>query len=108
MTNKDSIWTPAYWRAVAERALWTAAQVATLYVGADVLENGFDVRSFDWAELAAFAAGGAFLSVVKGLAANAITGTGPALGSTSETVTEDETPFDDVPEHRNGNDEDEG
>ncbi len=70
-----SIWTGAFWKATAERAVSTAAQSAILVVAADQ----FNALTFDWPTLGGFAAGGAVLSVLKSLAVNAATGTGPSV-----------------------------
>lgn len=69
------MFTKTFWRATLERALSTGAQAALLAWG-----GGFvpDVRLPWWTIPAAFA-GGAVLSVLKGLAAHTITGTGPSM-----------------------------
>jgi hypothetical protein len=59
------MFTTKFWRDAAERAASTAAQSALLVVGADQL----NVLVLDWQNLAGFAAGGAFLSLLKALAA---------------------------------------
>lgn len=70
------MWTARFWKAIAERAVSTAAQAAVLALGADAV----NALSVDWLDVAGFAAGGFTLSVLKGLAANAITGgDGPGL-----------------------------
>lgn len=73
-----SIWTGAFWKATAERAVSTAAQSAVLVIAADQ----FNALTFDWVTLGGFAAGGAALSVLKSLVTNAATGNGPAVAST--------------------------
>jgi len=44
------MWTLAFWRAVAERAIKTAAQAAILAVGADSL--GANALTFNWVQIA--------------------------------------------------------
>ena len=51
---------------LAERAISTAAQAALSLIGIDAL---FDSFNADWQAIASVAAGGAVLSVLKGLAA---------------------------------------
>lgn len=59
-----SIWTVAFWKATAERAVSTAAESALLVLAADQV----NVVTVDWPTVAGFAAGGAVLSVIKALA----------------------------------------
>ena len=70
------MWTLAFWRAVAERALKTAAQSAVLTVGADSL--GANALTFDWVQMGGFALGGLVLSVLMSIASAASTGS-PSL-----------------------------
>lgn len=72
-----SIWTAAFWKATAERAVSTAAQSALLAIGADQV----NALTLDWPTLGGFAAGGAVLSLLKSLGVNALTGTGPSVGA---------------------------
>lgn len=69
------MWTLAFWKATAERAISTAAQSAILVFGADQV-NALDA---DWKTVAGFALGGAVLSALKSLAVNAATGDGPGV-----------------------------
>jgi hypothetical protein len=85
MTN--SIWTKAYWQATAERVISTAAQAGLLAIGADQ----FNVLELDWANFGGFVGGGAVLSLLKSLVANAATKTGPGL-TNSEQVVPPESP----------------
>lgn len=82
----SNIWTAEFWKATAERALRTAAQAAALVFIGDTYES-LQVNAFavDWLRILGFALGGAFLSVLMSLGANAKTGTGPSFGS-SEVV----------------------
>ena len=75
------MFTLAFWRATAERALSTAAQSALLILGADQV----NVVSVDWPVVAGFAAGGAALTVIKALAVGAKDGNPSAVNA--ETVT---------------------
>lgn len=77
-----SIWTKDFWKATAERVVSTAAQAGLLAIGADQ----FDVLQLDWSSFAGFVGGGAVLSLLKSLAANAITQTGPGLTDAEQVV----------------------
>lgn len=85
----SSIWTKDFWKAAAERAISTAAQsgVSYLVVAGPVL----NALSVDWGALGGIAAGGAVLSLLKSLAVNGATGTGPSLTS-AEVVPAETTP----------------
>lgn len=72
----DALWTKKFWKALAERSVSTAAQSALLAFGAGQL----NVLDADWTVVAGFAAGGAVLSALKGLAFNAANGDGPGAG----------------------------
>lgn len=82
----DSIWTKDFWKATAERGISTAAQAGLLYIGADQ----FNVLEFDWRSFGGFIGGGAALSLLKSLAANAVTQSGPSF--TQAEVTPDSLP----------------
>jgi hypothetical protein len=55
----------AFWRATAERAISTGAQSALLIIGADQVNV---IDGVDWLTVGGFAAGGAALTVLKALA----------------------------------------
>lgn len=71
----NDIWTAAFWRAIAERAVSTGAQAAVLAWGGGSLP---DVSLPWWTVPGAFL-GGAGLAVLKGVAVNQATGDGPGL-----------------------------
>lgn len=75
------MFTIMFFKALAERAVTTAGQAFVLYVGA----GQFNVLDFDWSTSLGFAAGGAALSIAKGLAAYGLTGNGPSL-TNAETI----------------------
>jgi len=81
--SNDSIWTRAFWKATAERAISTGAQAALLAWGGGALP----AVSLPWWTVPAFFAGGAVLGALKGLTVNAVTGDGPGL-TDAEGVTE--------------------
>jgi hypothetical protein len=78
-----SIWTGAYWRATAERVISTAAQAGIAYA---VSAGTLDVLHFDWTAFAGIAGGGALLSLLKGLAANAVTQDGPGFTKAEQVI----------------------
>lgn len=82
-----SLWSAAFWRATAERVVSTAAQAGLLYIGADQ----FNVLDFNWRDLGGFVGGGAVLSLLKSLGANALTQNGPSFSS-SEVVADATVP----------------
>lgn len=57
------MWTGLFWKAAAERAIKTAAQVVVTFLGADVV-NAFAV---DYERVAGIAAGAAVVSVLTSL-----------------------------------------
>ena len=75
------MFTLAFWKATAERAISTGAQSALLVIGADQI----NVISVDWPVIAGFAAGGAVLTVIKALAFGGKDGNPSAINA--ETVT---------------------
>lgn len=76
------MWTLIFWRAVAERAVWTFAQalLGILTVGATGL------LTTPWVPALSAAGMAALLSVLKSLAANYTTGNGPSLGGEEHLV----------------------
>lgn len=77
-----SIYTAAFWRATFERVIATAVQALL----ALVIVDGFDVLNADWRGIGLAVATAALLSLIKNVAANAITKTGPSL-TNDERVT---------------------
>ena len=77
------MFTKAFWRAAAERAVKTGAQsVLTVYFVGDVALNAFQA---DWANMAGIGLGGVALSVLTSLASAA--GDGNPSATNAETVT---------------------
>lgn len=62
------MFTRAFWKDAAERAVSTAAQAAIAVLGAD----GFDLLNVDAAAVAGVAVGGAVLSLLKSLVASKV------------------------------------
>lgn len=75
------MFTKAFWRATAERAISTGAQSALLVIAADQI----NVIAVDWLTVGGFAAGGAALTVIKALAVGYKDGNPSAVNA--ETVT---------------------
>lgn len=74
------MFTRAFWRATAERAISTGAQSALLVIAADQI----NVVAVDWLTVGGFAAGGAALTVIKALAFGGKDGNPSAINA--ETV----------------------
>lgn len=70
----------AFLTAAAERALSTAAQAVVAVVGTDVV---FDAINADWQSLLGIGAGGFVLSVLKAIAAGAVS-SGPSFTPKAE------------------------
>jgi len=70
------VWTVEFWRAVAERAIWTFAQtlLGVLTISATGLLDTSWVAALSTAGMAAL------LAVLKSITANYVTGNGPSLG----------------------------
>lgn len=81
------MWTLAFWKASAERALKTAAQAAFLAVGADSLAA--NALTFDWASMGGFALGGLVLSLLTSIGSAAGTDGSPSLNN-AEVLAEPE------------------
>lgn len=73
---ESSIYTTAFWKAAAERAVKTAAQGALLSIGAtSIAVNAFAV---DWPQVGGFALGAAALSILTSVGSGIATGGGPS------------------------------
>lgn len=57
------MWTRAFWKNAAERAVKSAAQAAVLVLGAEQV----NAIAVDWADVGGFALGGAALSLLTSL-----------------------------------------
>lgn len=77
-----TIFNKAFALASLERALKTAAQSAILIIGADQ----FNALTFDWSNLAGFAAGGFALSVLTSIGTGALTDGNPSVGDAEVVV----------------------
>ena len=80
-----TIWTAAFWKATAERAIRTAAIAAALVLVGDSYTS-IQVNAFaiEWLKMLGFAIGGALLSILMSVGANAKHGRGPSFST--ETV----------------------
>ena len=76
------MFTLAFWRATAERAISTGAQSALLILGADQV----NVVEVGWPVVAGFAAGGAALTVLKALAFGGKDGNPSAINAEKVTL----------------------
>lgn len=93
MAEQGSIWTRAFWKATGERVISTVAQsgVASLTV---VSVAGGGVTEVAWAAAGSIAALAGVLSLLKSLAANTATGTGPSFTEAEQTVAPTEVVVD--------------
>lgn len=79
-----SIWQKAFWKAAAERAAKSAAQVVVLtFVG-----DQANVFSLDWVNIGGFALGGALLSLLTSVISSGVGNGGPSLTSVEKVVLE--------------------
>ena len=80
-----TIWTAPFWKATAERAIRTAAITAAVAFVGDTYES-MQVNAFaiEWLRVLGFALGGAILSILLSVGANAKHGRGPSFST--ETV----------------------
>lgn len=76
------MWTRAFWKATAERAISTAAQTTLGAIGASVLP----AVSLPWPAMLAAGGLAGLVSVLKSLAVNQATGNGPGLGGAEQVV----------------------
>jgi len=67
----------AFWAAVAERAVKTAAQTLAVTLGA----GAFDVLTVPWQAALSMSAGAAVVSVLTSIASAGMTGGGPSLNN---------------------------
>ena len=79
-----SIWTAAFWKAAAERALKTFAQA----FAAILVATGTGLLDTDWQNAASVAAMAAVISVLTSIGSDLATTGGPSL-TTAETLTEE-------------------
>ena len=77
-----TIWTRDFWSATAERVLMTAAQVLIAVLTAD----GFDLIAANWRDIGVMVGTAALLSLLKSVAANAATRTGPSLTNSEQVI----------------------
>ena len=75
------MWTLAFWKATAERAIKTAAQT----LGALLVANGTGLLDTDWAPALSVAGMAVVLSVLMSIGSGAATGDGPSL-TNAETL----------------------
>jgi hypothetical protein len=79
-----SIWTAAFWKAAAERALKTFAQAFAAFLVADAT----GILDIDWVKGASVAGMATLLSVLTSIGSDLATTGGPSL-TTAETLTEE-------------------
>lgn len=79
------MFTITFWKATAERAIATFLQVFVASIGV-----GAAINEVDWLTIASIAGVATLLSVAKSVIANAITGEGPSVISSEQTVSPDQ------------------
>jgi Putative lactococcus lactis phage r1t holin len=77
-----TIWSRGFWSATAERVLMTAAQTLIAVLTAD----GFNLISANWGDIGVVVGTASLLSLLKSLAANAATRTGPSLTNNEQVM----------------------
>ena len=77
-----TIWTPAFWRATAERIIATIVGALIAVLTAD----GFDVLSVDWPGILTTIGLAGLVSLLKAILANVATQTGPSLTNSEQVV----------------------
>jgi hypothetical protein len=76
------MWTAAFWKAAAERALKTFAQfAAVLFVPYLAAGDGLDLTAVPWLTILGYAVGGALASVLTSLASAQVGNSGPSLAN---------------------------
>lgn len=76
------IWTRAFWKALAERAISTGAQVAV----AALTVGTFPGNSIPWKAILAAVGIGMLLAALKGIAVNQVTSNGPGLTDAEQVI----------------------
>lgn len=75
-----TIWTLAFWKATAERAIRTGATAGALVLIGDAYQSlQINALYINWLRLVGFMIGGALLSVLMSVGANVRTGRGPSF-----------------------------
>jgi hypothetical protein len=80
-----TIWTPAFRKALLERVLWTLAQVVVGF-GTAFLANGATFSGWDWKNTLVAIIVSTVSALIKGIAANAVTKTGPGTSPSEQVV----------------------
>lgn len=79
------MWTIAFWKAAAERAINTFLQVFVASIGV-----GAAIQEIDWLAILSVAAVATIISLAKSVIVNTATGTGPSVTNAEQTVNKDE------------------
>jgi hypothetical protein len=85
-----TIWTPDFWKALAERVISTFLMTFIALVTVD----GFDFAHADWKAILIASGIAAGLSVAKGILANIGTKSGPGLTQAEQVVPPEPQPVD--------------
>lgn len=80
---KVTIWTKAFWMATLERVLATAAQAGIAYI---LVGGTTSLINFNWGAFLGVVGVAALLALLKCLAANAATKTGPSVVNAEQVV----------------------
>lgn len=78
-----TIWTKSFWKAWAERVLWTLAQIAIGF-GTAFIQNGMTFEGWDWKNTLLAISVSTVTAMLKGIGANAVTKNGPGTASSEQ------------------------
>lgn len=93
-----TIWTAAFWKALAERVLSTFVQAFGGALLAALIDASTSKDGISWNVILLGAALAGGLAVLKNLFANAVTKTGPSLTNSEQVVPPEPQPVEHEPE----------
>lgn len=79
------MWSKAFWKSLAERAINTFLQVFIASIGV-----GVAINEVDWLTIASVASVATIVSIAKSIVVNTVTGDGPSIVDSEKVVAKDE------------------